>query len=363
MRIGFLVTHLLGTGHLARTGALADAFAAAGHDALVLSGGLPAPLAAPKAAALRQLPPLRSDAGFTALLDAEDREAGPDLLAARIREIGTTLYAFAPEVLVTELFPFGRRKLAVEFEAGIAAARGALTLCSIRDILQRPRKPGRKAEAEARLARYYDGILFHGDGALAGLEESWPLPDTLRPMVRETGYIGERTIPEAGGTDGLGEIVVAAGGGATGEALFRAAAGAAHAMPERRWRLLGPLRHDIALPPNAVAEAARSDFRTLLARCDAAVLQCGYNTAMDVAAADARVVWCPFEGEGETEQMQRARAMTARFGGAIVRERDLSPDALTAALRTVVEEPRPDHSALRLDGAARSVRIVEDILA
>jgi len=135
MRIAFLVTYLLGIGHLARTARAADAFAAAGHDALVISGGMPAPLASVKTAEFHQLTPVRSDTTFTKLFDAEGEIASDALLASRIEDIGRQIDAFAPDVLVTELFPLGRRKLAGEFEAALRMADGALTLAALRDIL------------------------------------------------------------------------------------------------------------------------------------------------------------------------------------------------------------------------------------
>ena len=362
MRIVFLVTHLLGTGHLARIAQIADAFANAGHEALVLSGGMPAPLAAPKIARLQQLPAVHSDATFTALSDAAGDIAGEMVFAARIEAIRVTVRDFAPDVLVTELFPFGRRKLATEFEAGIEAAQGALILCSIRDILQMPRKAGRKEEAEERLLQLYDGILFHGDPALAGLDASWPLPNTLRPLVREAGYIGDSAIGTGSGDDGHGEIVVAAGGGAVGEAVFGAAIEAAK-LSDERWRLLVGREHGIGtLPANMIVERVRPDFRAVLSRCRVGVLQCGYNTAMDVIATGARAVFCPFEGDGETEQLHRARAMAERYGTGILREADLSGETLARAVGMALARPKPDYSALSLDGAMRSVGIVEAML-
>jgi len=367
MRIAFLVTHLLGTGHLARTARLADAFAQAGHDAVVLSGGMPAPLAAPKIARLQQLAPVRSDEAFTALFDPDGTVIDDAYLAARIADIREALSSFDPHVLVTELFPFGRRKLAAEFEAAIGAADGALVLSSIRDILQRPRKPGRQEEAEERLARLYDGVLFHGDAALADLGASWPLPPALRPMVKATGFIGEANALEpTGDSDG---VVVAAGGGAVGDALFAASLDAARTMPGRRWRLLvGGADREMRVarmgtpPANAVIEPTRPDFRALLAGCGVAVLQCGYNTAMDVIATGARAVFCPFEGTGETEQLQRARAMAERYGCGVLRETDLSAAALADAVESAMRGPKPDYAGLRLDGAENSVGIVEAML-
>ncbi len=363
MRIAFLVTHLLGTGHLARTAQIADAFATRGHDALVLSGGMPAPLVAPKAAILQQIPPIRSDATFTTLFDENDKIASPAFFERRIVEIHNAIRAFRPDVLVTELFPFGRRKLAAEFEAAIHAAPDARIVSSIRDILQMPRKTGRKEEAEERLRRHYDGILFHGDSSLVGLDASWPLPAPLSALVEETGYITNAAPTAAEGTDGTGEIIVAAGGGAVGTALFNAALDAARQKPALKWRILIGKQTDIGhVPPSVIVQPVRPDFRALLTRCRLAVLQCGYNTAMDIADTGARAVFCPFEGEGETEQLQRAQAMAKEYGCGVIRENMLDGRGLLAEIDATLNRPAGDFTAIRRKGAQRSVDIVERAL-
>ena len=59
MRVLIAVTHLLGAGHLTRAAALARAFVEAGHDAMLVSGGVPAPMVRLDGVRLVQLPPLR----------------------------------------------------------------------------------------------------------------------------------------------------------------------------------------------------------------------------------------------------------------------------------------------------------------
>ena len=61
MRLLIAVTHLLGTGHLSRALALAEAFTARGWSVDVVSGGRPAPHLGAGGATLHQLPPLASD--------------------------------------------------------------------------------------------------------------------------------------------------------------------------------------------------------------------------------------------------------------------------------------------------------------
>ncbi len=365
MRIAILVTHLLGTGHLKRASLIADGFMRAGHEAIVLSGGFPAPNASPDLATLIQLTPIRSDASFKALY-GENGEATSDLLAQRRIEIGETLTGFAPDMLVTELFPFGRRKLAAEFEAAIDAVPEALVYCSIRDILQHPRKEGRVAEAETRFANLYDGAFLHGDPSLVPLEDSWALAEPLMSKVTYTGYIAEpfptSDTSKAPRTVGENEVIVAAGGGSVGDRLFEAAALAG----DETWRLLvgGHNKGDRiaklkALGGKTIIEPTRPDFQTLLSNASLAIVQCGYNTAMDVVQSRVRTIFVPFEGDGETEQITRARAFAERFGCGLLREQDLSATALAAKVQTMLDTPKPDYSAISLRGIGGTIDAAE----
>ena len=149
------VTHLLGTGHLSRALTLARAFAAAGHEAHVVSGGMPVPNLSIEGVTLHQISPVKSDGvNFTTLL-TENGLADEPYLASRKQAGLNVLRHVAPDVLITELYPFGRRVLKGEFLSFLNAVRDMtpkpLVFSSIRDILAPPSKPRKALEAEAVL--------------------------------------------------------------------------------------------------------------------------------------------------------------------------------------------------------------------
>ncbi|PWC84199.1 glycosyltransferase [Azospirillum sp. TSH100] len=385
MKLLIAVTHLLGTGHLSRALALAEAFSARGWRVDVASGGRPAPHLETGNATLHQLPPLASDgADFATLLDADGRPADAGLFAARQAMLSSLLDSLRPDVLITELFPFGRRALAAEFDALLQRARSLprppLTLASVRDILAPPSKPKRVAETESRLLRFYDGVLVHSDEALIPLEDSWPLTPAMKPLLRYTGFVVPAPPAPDDGTDGNAEILVTAGGGPVGRPVFEAAArcaalgatsGAASDALPQRWRLL-VAKGDAALadrlramapPDRLLVEPVRPDFRALLGRAAASVGRCGYNTALDCLTAGVPSVFCPFEDGKEVEQTIRAAILARQPGIATLREANLTPESLAQALRSVLGARIPPLSPASLAGAARSVEIVEAMLA
>lgn len=369
----FVVTHLLGVGHLARTAAIARAFARAGHEATLVSGGMPARLVPLDGIDLVQLPPVRSDGvNFSRLLDRDGRPVGPEYLAARRHALLTACDAARPDIVVTELFPFGRRQLAGEFLAMLdhvrTWARPPRIAASIRDVLVAPARQERIEETHSRLHAHYGIVLVHGDARVLPLETSWPAADAIASMLRYTGYIDAQpgSAPPTGNGAGKDEVIVSGGGSAAGLPLFRESLAAARLVPELRWRILAghALPEDDmrflagTAPRNVALERARSDFPALLEGCAVSISQAGYNTMMDLLRARARAVVIPFESGNETEQRIRAEHF-ARLGlVAMLPEADLSGPALAEAVRRAHGAPRPSVTAIDRDGLARSVALL-----
>ena len=199
-RIAFLCCHLSGTGHLVRTLALAHATAAVGAQVLVIGGGRPLGHIDLKGIDFLQLPPVQvPDFDFSTLRTPDGAVAGEAYLAARRAALENALTGFRPDALVTELFPLGRRKLAAEFEAAIAATRianrSAAIIASVRDIPEPPSKPARLEQAADCLRHHYDPLLVHGDACFVALSETWPLPGDLTPMIHQTGDVADDPPP------------------------------------------------------------------------------------------------------------------------------------------------------------------------
>jgi predicted glycosyltransferase len=372
LRVLIAVTHLLGAGHLTRAAALARAFAAKGHRTTLVAGGMPSSLIRLGGAELVQLAPVRTiGTDFRNLLDEHGSPVAEDRLAARRDVLLETLRAVRPDVFVTELFPFGRRVLAGEFLALLEAAHATrprpLIACSIRDILTTPARQDRVSEAHERLARFYDLVLVHGDPDLVSLDASWPVAESIRPLIHYTGYVDEGgRLPPPSQRRG---IVVSGGSSAASLPLYRAAIAAAERIGEQPWQVL--VGHGIgteaferlreAAPPRVSVAWARADFRSLLANASVSVSQAGYNTVVDLLRAAPAAVLVPFEGGSETEQRLRAERLARRGFATLVPEAELSASSLAEAVETALRQPPLPHS-IALDGAARSVELVERAL-
>ena len=269
------------------------------------------------------------------------------------------------------MFPFGRAKFARELVPLLEAARadGALTACSLRDILVSARadQQAHDDRAAALADAHLDAVLVHSDPRFARLEETFAPRRPLRVPVHYTGFVVREGDPAG---EARGEhVVVSAGGGLVGEPLLRAAA---EAQPEAGVPLRmigGPLLPDAAWQrlrelagPEVELRRTVADLGAELRAARASVSQGGYNTALEVVRSGTPALLVPYATPEEDEQLRRARRLE-RLGAVRVLEPErLAPSTLAAELRRLLAfQPRPAH--LDLDGARRTGELLEELVA
>ena len=369
----FYVQHLLGIGHLRRAAIIVRALRRRGIAVAFVSGGAPDGDMDLEGATLVQLPPAFSaDAQFSAIHD-ERGQPIDDAWRAKRKQILLDRFAeIRPELLLIEMFPFGRRQFAFELEPLVEAAkaRGIPVAISLRDVLVAKNKPKRNAEILAMVNRHVSAVLVHGDPALVRLDATFPAAAEIKPPVIYTGYVAEAAVLERRGAPGE-EILVSAGGGAVGGPLLRAvlAARPATTVAESPWRLIaGPNLPDqefsslaANLPAKVTLERFRRDFPALMAKARLSISQAGYNTVMDILATGARALVLPFAEGAESEQTLRARLLAER-GLLALLEPPFEPARVARAIDEALLRPPPPAGGIDLGGAAASARILHDLI-
>ena len=354
-RVFFYVQHLLGTGHLRRAAAVARALAAAEFDVLLVSGGAPVSGLDSGGARFHQLPPVRArDESLRELSRLDGTPLDPAFCAQRTDMLVGLLQSEAPDIVVTEQFPFGRTRLRFELMPLLAAARALprrpSVFASVRDVLRESASPARIAETLDTFDAWFDGVLVHGDPTLLGLDRSFAGWSRIQNRAHYTGYVieGECPLSTPGGA-GAGEIVVSTGGGAVGGPLLRAALAARPltSLASRTWRLLlggnmgadekAAMRRQSGV--GIVIEPERRDFTTLLANAALSISQAGYNTVVETLACADRAVLVPFATPRETEQMRRAQALAERGLVQMVPPGALDGATLAAAIEQAMAGP------------------------
>ncbi len=367
--------------------ALATALATAGHRVTLICGGVPTDRREDRNGyACLQLPAIKiADGDFTQLLQANDAPLSADFKRRRRQQLLQLVRAEAPQVLIIETFPFGRRALRFELlpllQMVSRMTPRPLTFCSVRDILQL-RSAARYRQTIAEVQAWFDAVLVHADPAVSTLADTFPLAAQLSAEVFHSGYLhsASRARQSSGGNNDNSNdnqspapIIVSAGGGAVGFQLLQTALAAKRVsrMQDRTWRILvGPnlpsaQYHELKnhADPHIIVQRNRADFAELLAACAVSISQAGYNTVLDAVAANCRSVLVPFARYGETEQTHRAQKMSQMGRAVVVPEPDLTPPQLAAAIERAANLDLSHCRTLKMDGAAASTAFIEECFA
>lgn len=374
MSVVVWVESLLGSGHLRRAVILAGAIAARGMPVTIACGTLP-PWPLPKGVAHRPLPAVRAaDEGFSGLVDAAGKPVDARFWQAR-RALLDALLDARPKVVVTELFPFGRRAFRDELLPWLRRARAMhprpQIVASVRDVLVEA-SPEKSAWMRDVARDLYDRVLVHGDPALIAFDRSFPHAGALADRLVHTGYLADPPPAPRDRESGRGEVLVSAGGGAVGLQLLEAAIDARGrgTLEHASWRLIaGPNLDDAAfaslaalMPAGIALDRHLPDFTTRLGNCLLSISQAGYNTVVEALQHGTRMVLVPFAASGETEQTVRARQLAARGLATLLPETALSGTALAAAVADALTRGHPPRDVVDLAGAERSVALIEDLV-
>jgi predicted glycosyltransferase len=383
MNVVFYCQHVLGIGHFFRSLELARAFHR--HRLVLITGGPRVDVAMPEHVTEYRLPPLEMDAEFAALFPAESAQSLAEVQEERRNLLFALLARRSVDLFVVELYPFGRRRFGFELLPVLEAIRrgdlgGTRVVCSLRDILvekkDRETYEGRVLDL---LNRYFHALLVHADPSVVSLEETFCRRAEIGIPLAYTGFVTPR--PPAGSRErlrrrlGLGSgdrlVVASAGGGRVGATLLQAVLEAYGLMARRRHLALylftGPYMAESDAAslaargkslPGAKVERFTGEFLSFLAAADLSISMAGYNTCMNLLAAEVPALVWPFAQN--QEQRLRAERLAALGALRVLNEGDLEPDRLAVLMDETMASGRGGRRAVvDLDGAVETVRWLE----
>jgi len=377
-RIMFYVQHLLGVGHVRRASLISSALVAAGFEVHVILGGVDVPgIPFPGAHVHRLAEARATDASFSSIVDATGSPVTKQWQARRRDTLLVLFHSIAPDILLIEQFPFGRRQFRFELipllETAHSIPHRPFVACSVRDFLVNKNNPDRTRETTETITNYFDQVLVHGDPSFLPFDASFDGTPHIATKLSYTGYVtASSTADPALGqsTVGTGEVIIATGGGAVGEQLLRTsiAARSLSRLGDHTWRILvGPnvephVRDDLekmaAMETGVIVEPNRPDYLTLLSNCTVSISQAGYNTLMDIVTAQCPAVVVPFADGAENEQTIRARHLQEGRYVTLLDVDDLNAPVLAQTADSVYLQTPPDNPPFRTDGAAITAEIL-----
>jgi len=332
-----------------------------------------------------RLPEIQTDAEFECLQACDSAVSLEETQAVRKELLIRAFDSFKPDAVITELYPFGRKRFAFELIPLLERARRrkgrTAVVSSVRDVLVAKKDEGRH---EARVCKiinkYYHLVLVHGDERLQRLEETFPRVGDLNCPVAYTGYVvrpENRATGSARSENRQPTIIVSVGGGKYPEghllleSVIHVAGVLEGRIPHKFHIFAGPfispaiyqrldaLTHTTR---NVTLEKFIPDLADKLRLADLSISLGGYNTIMDILCTGVRALILPVTSNGDTEQTVRADKLK-KLGvlQELLHPEALAPEPLAAAILEALKT-KPGKVNLNLDGADNSASFLKEFL-
>ena len=383
--------HLAGIGHLVRTAELARSMSADGWEILLVCGGkVPDNFVFAPLVRVEQLEPIQSDPEYKTLSACAEGLSLEYVKEQRVAHLLLLLESFRPDVLVTEMFPFGRKQFAFELMPLLEHARRAeqkpLIVASVRDILVAKKDPETQEKRVLEVVNaFYDLVLVHSDESVQPLRATFSMATAIQPPVIHTGYIiASSPVDESAAAEDANShlmpcestdellIVVSCGSGRLHAAkqlimaVLRAAPSLARSLRHKFLICAGPLvQHETFQTYQDLADGQANVFlvhdlpflRRLLGQAALSISLGGYNTVMELLSARAQALVFAAEPNGDNEQKTRIESLAAQGLLREIHAEDLMNGNLAELIREALAFPlRSVH--VQLDGARNSAKLL-----
>lgn len=384
MKIIHYCQHVLGIGHYFRSLEIARALHR--HHLVLVSGGPPVGGILPSHVSEYGLPGLQMDPGFSTIFPTEKNRSLEEVQEERTNLLYSLFEKTAPDLFMVELYPFGRKRFHFELLPILEAIhRGDFgstkVVCSLRDILvEKEDQESYERGVLDILNKYFGALLVHADSTLVSLDETFASTADIKIPLVYTGYVTARPSGDDGANirkrlelkEGEPLIVASAGGGRVGADLLRAVL-AAHARlaESRELRLCvftGPfmaegdfsaLEGKANSAPGAQLSRFTTEFLSYLAAADLSISMAGYNTCMNILAADVPSLVWPF-GQNQ-EQRLRAQKLAGLGYLTLLNQEDLEPSRLAVLMEKALKAGRDaGKPSINLAGAEVTARWLEE---
>jgi predicted glycosyltransferase len=380
-RLLFYCQHILGMGHLVRSMEIVRGLTSEFQVCFINGGEIVKGFDIPSDVEVVNLPAIKTDSEFQEL-----QAVDPTHTLAEVQEIRQTMLLevcdrFRPDVLMIELFPFGRRRFSFELIPLLEAAKamGTKVVCSLRDIVVTKSDRTKHEEKVCRLMnQYFDLLLVHGDPQFQPLEETFSRIQDLKSEVHFTGYVVqpqptiEAELPDLNPKKPL--ILASIGGGRFGhellDCLIESAAILKHEIPHQIQIFTGPFMPDWKLMelqmaaldcPNVRVDRYTPHLMSYMQRADLSISMSGYNTTMNVLTTGVRSMLLPFIGNDDQEQRIRAQKLSDLGVVNLIEREELEPNRFA---QKVVEYLQVQPNRLKFDcaGVEKTASILSSFL-
>jgi predicted glycosyltransferase len=378
--------HVLGLGHFFRTLEIARAMET--FDVILVTGGGRVEVRLPDHVRNVKLPGLMMDKNFTGLYSVNPQKSLEDVKLERQKQLLDLVKKENPDFFLIELYPFGRRAFRFELIPVLNFIKAnrrmsCKVVCSMRDILvERQDRLKYESGVIDSLNNWFDAVLVHSDPHLIKLDSTFSRLDKLKIPLVYTGFV--TPVPDKKKVKQIRQnlrlqnkkrlIVASAGGGNVGAPLLRAVVNAYNQLALKENLMLhvytGPYmekedkQYLQSVADSSVSSDAgsgirvkefTSDFVSLLGAADLSVSMAGYNTCMNIVAANVPSLVWPF-GQNQ-EQRERARGIARFVPMTILEDQDLMLPKFSRLIeKSLYKQNMNKHLTLNIHGAFNTMK-------
>ena len=386
-KLMFYCQHILGIGHLVRSMEIVRGLVTDFQICFVNGGKAIAGFEVPAGVEVVNLPAIETDAEFENLSVVDDSRSLEEVQEVRKNQLLDIFNSFQPDVLMIELFPFGRRRFSFELVPLLdrvkAQGRKTKVVCSLRDIVVTKQDRERHEEKICKLMnQYFDLLLIHGDRQFQPLEESFSRISDLNCPVHYTGYVVQSTpknpllndADKAVLNSDQPLILASIGGGRFGHELLDSLVEAAPILecliPHQIQIFTGPFFPDekfdlmeglVTSKSNINIQRYTPNLLTYMEKADLSISMGGYNTTMNILTTGVRAMMLPFVGNGDLEQTIRSQKLEDLGILNVIHPEDLAPrNFAKKVVDCLIKTPNP--VKLDLDGVEKTAGFLKGLL-
>ncbi len=381
-KLMFYCQHILGMGHLVRSMEIVRDLVKDFEVCFINGGEVIKGFNIPAEVKVINLPGIKTDAEFQELQVVDNNYTLPEVQSIRKNKLLEIYNYLQPDILVIELFPFGRRRFSFELipllEEIKQNGKKTKVVSSLRDIVVTKQDQARHEAKVCKLInQYFDLLLIHGDPNFQRLEETFFRVKDLNCEVHYTGYVVQ---PQPQDNEILIDIkppmiLVSIGGGRFGHELIDCVIETAplleNKIPHKFQIFTGPfmpeeklieLQTQAAKSKNVKCDRYTPNLLNYMKQADLSISMAGYNTTMNILTTGVRAMIMAFTGNDDQEQRIRSQKLANLRILEIINPQELQPEIFAQKIISSLEK-QPEKITFDFEGVAKTATLLNNLVS
>jgi predicted glycosyltransferase len=376
-KVMFYCQHILGMGHLIRSIEIVKGLIPDFQICFINGGKVIKEFEFPTEIEVINIPAVQTDSEFNELSPVDDRLTMEEVETKRTNILLKTCDRFQPDILIIELYPFGRRRFSFELIPLVEKAKslGTKIVSSVRDIIVTKQNRERHEEKVCKLInKYFDLLLIHGDPNFVKLNLSFSRVNDLNCPVQYTGYVAQPLPEKRTITLDKPSILVSVGGGRFGHDLLECVANAAPILkkkiPHQIYLFTGPfcpepvlqkLQNITKLQDNIICDRYTPNLLDYMQQADLSIGMSGYNTTMNILSTGVKAMMMAFQGNNDKEQLTRLTKLAGLGRVKMIQPQDLNPEQFAQNIIDYLQH-QPTKLDLDFNGATNTADYLKKLV-